>query len=139
MNSAQPYAIEVFFDGACPLCAREMAVLRRWDRRGQIRFTDIAHADFDARQHGPTQDEFMAQMHGRLPDGTWLRGVEVFRQVYSIVGFRPLVALTRLPVVAPLLDAAYRVFARNRPRLTGRCDGDRCATAVGRSRRPGAN
>ena len=120
--------IEVFFDGACPLCSREIALLRRLDRgRGHIRFTDIDAPDFDAKTTGRTQAELMARIYGRLPDGSFVTGVEVFRRLYSAVGFGALVALTRLPGISHLLDAAYSVFARNRLRLVGRCDGDACA------------
>ena len=63
----------------------------------------------------------MAEMHGRLPDGTWVTGVEVFRRLYSAVGFGPAVWFTRLPMITQLLDVGYRVFAKKRLRLTGRC------------------
>jgi len=42
------------------------------------------------------------------------------------LGLGILVAPTRLPGVRQLLDVAYRWFARNRLRLTGRCDADGC-------------
>ena len=122
-SRAEGWQVEVFHDGDCPLCAREVALLRRLDRgRGRIRFTDVAAPDFDPAAHGKTHDDFMARIHGRLPDGTWLEGVEVFRRLYAAVGLGPLVAATRLPGVSHLLDAGYRVFARNRLRWTGRCD-----------------
>jgi hypothetical protein len=35
------------------------------------------------------------EMHGRLTDGGWVTGVKVFRQLYSAVGFGPVVWLTR--------------------------------------------
>src|SRR5579863_2396465 len=128
-NQADPgqFAIEVFFDGGCPLCRREMNLLKRWDRRGQIRFTDISNPAFDPRAFGKTLDEMMARIYGRLPDGTWLTGVEVFRRLYAVVGLRPLVWLTRLPVLSQLLDLGYAIFARNRLRITGRCAGDSCS------------
>ena len=34
--------IEVFHDGGCPLCNREIEMLRRLDTKGRIKFTDIA-------------------------------------------------------------------------------------------------
>jgi predicted DCC family thiol-disulfide oxidoreductase YuxK len=37
------------------------------------------------------------------------------------------VAATRWPGVRAVLDVAYTVFAKNRLRITGRCEGDRCA------------
>ena len=127
MLSSVAYVIEVFFDGGCPLCRREISFLRRWDRRGKIRFTDISSPDFQAAEVGKTDDVLMAQMHGRLPDGTWLQGVEVFRRLYAAVGFGPLVFLSRLPLISQLLDWGYNVFARNRLRFTGRCTAKSCS------------
>ncbi len=121
---------EVFFDGDCPLCVREIDLLRRLDRKGRVLFTDIAAPEFDAAQVGADQQTLMARIHGRFPNGEWVEGVEVFRQLYTAVGFGPLVKLTRLPGVAQALGLGYRVFARNRLRLTGRCSEGTCAVAV---------
>ena len=126
------WEIEAFYDGDCPLCMREIRFLRRVDRRGKIRFTNIAADDFDADDYGIDLDEFLAEMHGRLPDGTWVRGVEVFRRLYSAVGCGPIVWVTRLPVIRSLLDRAYSTFARNRLRWTGRC-----SSAAGCNYEPG--
>ena len=87
--------VEVFFDGECPLCAREIGMLRRLDRRGRIRFTDIAAAGFDATALGRSMSALMDRIHGRLPDGTWIEGVEVFRRLYAAVGLGVLVAPTK--------------------------------------------
>ncbi|HEY5283126.1 MAG TPA: DCC1-like thiol-disulfide oxidoreductase family protein [Polyangia bacterium] len=51
----------------------------------------------------------------------------MFRRLYAAVGFAPLVVLTRLPGISHLLDLAYRWFAKNRMRLTGRCSDRGCA------------
>lgn len=122
------YDVEVFHDGACPLCNREIEMLRGRDRNGRIRFTDISAPDFEAATVGPafTHELLMNRIHGRLPDGTILEGVEVFRRLYTAVGFGPVVAATRLPGVSQALDLAYRVFAKNRLRLTGRCTPESC-------------
>lgn len=117
----------MFFDGDCPLCVREIRMLQRLDRHGRIEFTDIAAPGFDATVHGTTFAELMAKIRGRLPDGSWVEGVEVFRRLYTAVGFRRLVKLTRIPGISHLLDAGYRLFARNRLRLTGRCTPELCA------------
>ena len=125
-NPVSTPGIEVFFDGACPFCAREVCFLRRLDRRRRILFTDLSAAGFAAERAGVPREALMARIHARLADGTLVEGVEVFRRVYALLGFGPLVALTRLPGVSHLLDAAYAVFARNRMRLAGRCEGGRC-------------
>jgi predicted DCC family thiol-disulfide oxidoreductase YuxK len=119
--------IEVFFDGGCPLCVREIRMLRFLDRRGRIKFTDIDDAAFVAADVGKSHDELMAQMHGRLPDGTWLTGVEVFRRMYAAIGLGPLVWISRWPLIRHALDAGYTLFARNRLWITGRCESGSCS------------
>jgi predicted DCC family thiol-disulfide oxidoreductase YuxK len=126
-GATPPFAVEVFFDGECPLCTREITLLRKMDRRGVIRFTDITASSFDASETPWTAEELMASIRGRRGDGTPIEGVEVFRQLYAAVGLRPLVALTRLPGVRQGLDFAYEKFAKNRLKLTGRCTPESCA------------
>ena len=128
-NQLSP-CFEVFFDGDCPLCVREIRLLRWLDRKGRVRFTDIADPSFDPASVGKTFNDLMARIQGREigseGPGEWVEGVEVFRRLYSAVGFSPLVTLTRLPGIRHMLDAAYRWFARNRLRITGRCSKDSC-------------
>ena len=122
--------ITVFFDGDCPLCVREIRMLERLDAgRGRIGLVDIASPDFRADDHGRGRAELMARIQGRLPDGRWVEGMEVFRRVYAGVGLGWLMAPTGWPLLRPLFDAAYRWFARNRLWLTGRgdaCDSGAC-------------
>ncbi len=118
---------EVFYDGECPLCMREIRMLQRLDRRGRILFTDIANPRFDEREVGVSWESLMERIHGRMPDGRVVEGVEVFRQLYSAVGLRWLMPITRIPGISHLLDLAYHAFAKNRLRFTGRCDENGCA------------
>jgi predicted DCC family thiol-disulfide oxidoreductase YuxK len=122
------WQIRVLFDGDCPLCAREIRFLDRLDRgRGRIRFEDIAAPGFDPAVHGLEAGEAMRRIHGALPDGTLVEGMEVFRRAYAAVGLGWLLAPTRWPGLRRLADGAYRWFARNRLRLTGReCDTAQC-------------
>jgi predicted DCC family thiol-disulfide oxidoreductase YuxK len=135
MTNAAPeaFAIKVLYDGECPLCAREIAFLRRRNRRGLIAFEDIAEPGFDATRYGLDQPGVMSRIHGVLSDGTVIEGVEVFRRLYTAIGLGWLVAPTRWPLLRGLFDRAYRVFARNRLRWTGRedvlCSTDRCERA----------
>ena len=116
-----PWRIRVLYDGDCPLCSREIRFLERRDRgRGRIQFENIAEPTFDPRAYGLEAREVMARIHGVLPDGTVVAGMEVFRRAYAAVGFGWLMAPTRWPGLRRLADLAYRIFARNRLRLTGR-------------------
>jgi predicted DCC family thiol-disulfide oxidoreductase YuxK len=120
------YLVQVFYDGQCPLCRREIRLLQKLDRRHRILFTNIADPSFDPASYaGRTMDDFMQEIQGRSSDGGWISGVEVFRQLYSAVGAGPLVWVTRWPGIAQLLQWGYVHFARNRLRWTGRCN-DSC-------------
>lgn len=124
------YELEAFYDGACPLCLQEVRMLKRLDRHCRILFTDISSPGFKAEEYGKTQQEFMQEMHARLPDDTWVTGVEVFRRLYAAVGFRFLVWPSRLPGISQGLDYLYGVFAKKRLSLTGRCQGDDSSCSI---------
>jgi len=135
MNSQ--WEIKVLYDGDCPLCSREIRFLERCDRgRGRIRFEDIADPRFDPAVYGVEAGRLMARIHAVLPDGTLVEGVEVFRRAYAAVGLGWLVAPTRWWGLRRLADRAYRVFANNRLRWTGRgfeCEADLCRPATARA------
>lgn len=134
MTAPPAWEIEAFYDGACPLCTREVEFLRRRDRRGRLRFTDFTAPGFDPAVIGATPEALMARMHGRLPDGTLVSGVEVFRRMYDAIGWRWLVAISRWPLVRTLCERVYALFARHRLRITGRCPPDGGCRADARRR-----
>ena len=127
------FDVEVYFDGECPLCMREIRMLQRLDKGARIRFTDIAARDFEPATTGLSMATLMDRILGRLPTGERIEGVEVFRRLYRAVGFGWLLAWTAWPGFRTIADAAYRVFAKNRLRFTGRCvpgDDGVCALPV---------
>lgn len=132
-----PWQIRVLYDGDCPLCSREIRFLEKRDRgRGRIQFEDIAEPSFDPGAYGLDARDVVARIHGVLPDGTVIEGVEVFRRVYAAVGLGWLMAPTRWPGLRRLAELAYRIFARNRLRWTGRasaCEAERCQVVAARA------
>tara|TARA_B100000579_G_C22576012_1_gene731201 strand:- start:405 stop:788 length:384 start_codon:yes stop_codon:yes gene_type:complete len=120
---------EVFFDGDCPLCMREIRFLQYLDRnRGKILFTDITDPNFDPiKQTGLTMDTLMAEIFGKMPNGELVTGMEVFRQLWGAVGLGFLFAPTKWPGLKPAFDSLYQTFAKNRLRLTGRCTDNSCS------------
>lgn len=130
-RSATPFTL--LYDGECPLCVREAGMLRRMDRgRGRLVLVDITAPAFDPTPFPGGMAALMGQIHGYGPDRSIVTGVEVFRRAYAVVGFGWMASWTAWPGFRPLVDAAYRWFARNRLRLFGRqhCADGRCA--VGR-------
>ena len=106
--------LEVWYDGACPLCTREIALMRRLDRAGRIRFTDVA----DGAAACPIdRAALLARFHAR-EDGVLLSGAAAFAAMWRAVPLLwPLGQLARVPLVLRGLEWAYVRFLRLRPRL----------------------
>jgi predicted DCC family thiol-disulfide oxidoreductase YuxK len=75
--------------------------------------------------------QLIASMHGVRPDGSVLKGVDVFAELYDAVGWSWLAKPLRWRLTRPLAKAGYRVFAAIRPRLSrfraDACETDRCS------------
>lgn len=113
--------LEVWFDGDCPLCRREIALMRRLDRRGSITFIDVS----DGAGHCPLdRAELLARFHAR-EDGKILSGAAAFAAMWrAIPVLAPLGRLARNHVVLAGLERLYLAFLKVRPRLQralGRC------------------
>jgi len=120
--------LTLLYDGLCPICAREVNFMRRRDREGRLAFVDIADPDFEPRRYGTDLATVMAAMHGVLPDGKLVVGLEVFRRAYALLGLNWLVAWTDWPLLRPVANLGYRLFARVRPTLSKlECPDGRCA------------
>ena len=107
----------LLYDGLCPICRREVAWLFVRNKFGRLGFQDINDTDFDPALYGKTLDELMAEIHGVYPDGRIIKGMSVFRATYSAVGLGWLLAPTGWPLLKPLFDLLYRLFAKYRLRL----------------------
>ncbi len=106
--------LTVWHDGDCPLCRREIALMRRLDRRGAIEFIDATDSDascpIDRR-------DLLARFHAR-EDGQLLSGAAAFAAMWrAIPTLRPLGLAARQPIVLGLLERVYIGFLRVRPKL----------------------
>jgi len=128
--------VTIYFDGACPLCSREIAHYRKKDTAGRLRYVDIASPSFDAAAHGLDAKRVQKLMHVQLPDGKFATGVDAFIAIWNVLpGYEVMGKVAKLPLVKPLLHLAYRAFAAVRPHLPKRhkpgdktsCPDDRCA------------
>lgn len=106
--------LTVWYDGACPLCTREIALMRRLDRRGRIDFIDVAQPGVSC----PIDPALLlARFHAR-EDGVLLSGAAAFAAMWRAIPLlRPLGLMARIPPVLGTLEWAYVRFLRVRPRL----------------------
>ncbi len=107
--------LTVWHDGSCPLCQREIALIRRLDKRGAINFVD-AHDCADAACPIDRAD-LLARFHAR-EDGQLHSGAAAFAAMWRAIPLlRPLGLAARNRLVLALLERAYRAFLRIRPQL----------------------
>jgi len=118
-TSAVPGAdgeVVVYFDGACPLCRREIGVYRGLTPTQPLRFVDLSHAD--AAELPSPRAALMARFHVRAADGRLIAGAPAFLALWAALpGWRWLARAGALPGVAPVLEWGYRGFLRVRPVL----------------------
>ncbi len=106
--------VKVWYDSSCPLCAREIALMRRLDRRGAVRFVDI-RAGVDCPLD---RSELLARFHAQEGDGPVVSGAAAFAAMWrAIPVLRPLGLAARNRVVLWLLEKAYLGFLAVRPTL----------------------
>ena len=107
--------VTVWYDSACPLCRREIALMRRLDRRGRIDFVDLDSAATCLTDPAT----MLARLHAR-EDGEMRSGAAAFAAMWrQIPLLRPLGLAARHPWVLAVLERAYLGFLRLRPRLQG--------------------
>jgi predicted DCC family thiol-disulfide oxidoreductase YuxK len=108
------YPLTLLYDGACPVCNLEMDNLKARNAQGLLRFVNITTPGFDAAPYRASIAEMNALIHAQRADGALVIGVEVFRLAYGAVGLGRVTAFTRWPLLKPVVDAAYALFARHR-------------------------
>jgi predicted DCC family thiol-disulfide oxidoreductase YuxK len=108
-------AVTVWYDGACPLCVREIALMRRLDRARAIDFVDVAPEDAAC----PIDRKLLlARFHAREGDGKVLDGAAAFAAMWRAIPLlKPLGFAARNRVVLSGLERLYTAFLKVRPRL----------------------
>ncbi|MEL6661836.1 MAG: DUF393 domain-containing protein [Pseudomonadota bacterium] len=111
--------VTVWYDGACPLCLREISLMRKLDRRGAIDFVDVSEG---APQSCPIdRAELLARFHAQEAGKPIVSGAAAFAAMWrAIPVLAPFGHLARIPPVLWLLERAYRGFLKIRPALQRR-------------------
>ena len=117
----------VLYDGQCRFCRGQIAMLRRFDPTGRLRFLSL-HDPVVAGEFpelGP--EELAREMHIVDTRGRCRSGAEAVRYLSRQLPLLwPLAAPLHLPGSLPLWNWLYGVIARNRFRIAGRCDEGSC-------------
>jgi len=104
----------VYYDGGCPLCAREIRVMRRLDRHRRLAFLDVTRHDVGDMD----RDALLRRFHVRASDGQTISGAAAFAAVWrQLPALAWLGRLAATRPVARMLELAYGGFLRLRPKL----------------------
>jgi predicted DCC family thiol-disulfide oxidoreductase YuxK len=107
--------LTVWFDGACPLCAAEIALMRRLDRCGAIDFIDVSSP---AAPCPLDRAELLARFHAREQGGPIVSGAAAFAAMWRAIPLlRPLGLIAQFPPALWLLERGYQLFLRIRPSI----------------------
>ncbi|HEY9194234.1 MAG TPA: DUF393 domain-containing protein [Methyloversatilis sp.] len=110
-------AIEVLYDGSCPLCRREIALYRSLTPLHPVRWRDVSDPLLTPLPDGQ-RAALLSRFHIRQGNGRLLSGARAFIALWAALpGWRWLARLAALPGAASLLELAYRGFLLVRPGL----------------------
>ncbi|MDN3646545.1 DUF393 domain-containing protein [Pontixanthobacter aestiaquae] len=108
-------SVTVWFDGGCPLCIREISLMKRLDRKGAIDFVDVSGA---APRACPIDRAALLKRFHASENGELLSGAEAFGAMWRAIPLlRPLGLLARNRSVLWLLNFFYDQFLKVRPQI----------------------
>lgn len=118
MAQASRFPLQIFYDGDCSVCHREMQIYQRRESGGRLIFYDISAPGFDPQEHGRPREDFMRELHVRDSAGEFFTGVSAFAKIWSAFPESPLYSMlektVNLPGIRQGADFGYATFARFR-------------------------
>lgn len=115
MSSATQGNCTVYFDGACPICRREIAYYRTRKGAADMNWVDVAATG--VAELGADLDPVAAltRLHVRREDGSLVSGAEAFATLWSrLPAYAWLGRIAAWPPVLLILEVGYRAFVRAR-------------------------
>lgn len=107
-----------------------MQQLKYVDHAARIRLVDLHADDLSETYPHINKDKAMQRLHGQLDNGEMLYGLDVTYHAWSLVGKHRWLAILRWPLIKPIADLCYRIFARHRNRIasliTGKTHCNQC-------------
>jgi predicted DCC family thiol-disulfide oxidoreductase YuxK len=121
MSSAPPVPLTVYFDGACPVCSREIAFYRRQAGALAIEWVDAAICPVATLGADLSREAALARLHVRKADGELTSGARAFTMLWRSIPRTAFLGrlLDHRPVLA-LLEMGYRVHLLVRRAWRGR-------------------
>ena len=108
--------VQVYFDGGCPVCSREMAFYREQPGADGFDWIDATRASDAVLGEDLPRSAALARMHVRLANGRLVSGAAAFAVLWrGVPRLSWLGQLLQIPPVAACAELAYRLFLKIRP------------------------
>lgn len=105
----------VYYDGACPVCAREIGYYQQRKEADLFSWVDVTCADASVLGSDLSRADALARMHVRRADGSLAVGAAAFAEIWRpMPGLSYLAALIATPPFNIIAEWAYRGFLRLR-------------------------
>ncbi len=122
--------LQVFFDGQCVVCSKEIQHYQKNPKSYLIDWIDISEPNFKAEAHGLDPDRVHARFHAKERSQIF-EGVEAFQKIWKVLGiFKPLNWAAESFAIRPLMNLGYDLFVKARPYLPRKkevlCDDGTC-------------
>ena len=113
-------ACTVYFDGACPLCRREIAHYRSQKGAASMAWVDIATSDDASLGADLSRADALTRLHVRQADGALVSGAAAFAAIWNhLPAYGWLARIASRRPVMKAMDLAYSWFLRLRPLWRG--------------------
>lgn len=108
----------MFYDGACPLCRREIDWYRQLRGASRIAWLDVSRIETDQVAPDLCTVAALERFHVRAPDGQLLSGARAFAELWANLPRLQLAGkLLRRPWLLPVVEQLYRLSLTIRPSL----------------------
>ncbi|AOY89143.1 thiol-disulfide oxidoreductase [Marinobacter salinus] len=108
----EPRYDTLFYDGSCPLCAREIRTLRKL-QDGTLIFADI-HEQQGDNQGLPSHELLLRRLHLMTRTGEWVIGLHANVRAWSHTRFGFLFKPLLWPIIFPTASRIYEGWADRR-------------------------
>lgn len=122
-TTVKPSREVVLYDGKCRFCTSQVAILKRLDLVGRLDFVSLHEPSVSRDFPEIPFENLMREMYLVDRDGLAHGGAAALRIVSRRLPLLwPLAILLHIPGSRPIWNWLYRLIARNRYRIAGKCD-----------------
>jgi len=110
--------LTVYYDGACPLCSREIGWYQKQKGGDAIVWFDVSKSTSEWVSPQLSTCDALRRLHVKKMDGTFVSGAAAFSALWvEFPRLKMLGMFIGLPVMSIIAEFAYRLFLKLRPSM----------------------